>query len=116
MPASERKQHEKRDKRDGQPPHRRSIVTIVLVALAAVFLLDGIAGDRGWLANRSARLEYEREQQALDTARRRNEALREEVRRLRSDPAAIEELARRELGLMKPGETVFIVKDAEKQK
>ena len=33
------------------------------------------------------------------------------ARRLREDPAAIEEIARRELGLIKPGERVFILKD-----
>ena len=37
--------------------------------------------------------------------------LRETARRLREDPAAIEEIARRELGLIKRGERVFIVKD-----
>ena len=40
-----------------------------------------------------------------------NAQLREEARRLREDPTAIEELARRELGLIKPGEKVFIIKD-----
>ena len=34
--------------------------------------------------------------------------MRNEARRLREDPTAIEELARRELGLIKPGEKVFI--------
>jgi cell division protein FtsB len=37
--------------------------------------------------------------------------LREEARRLREDPTAVEEIARRELGLIKPGERLFIVKD-----
>ena len=37
--------------------------------------------------------------------------MREEARRLREDPSAIEELARQELGLIKPGEKLFIVKD-----
>ena len=34
-----------------------------------------------------------------------------QARRLREDPPAIEEIARRELGLIRPGERVFIVKD-----
>ena len=40
-----------------------------------------------------------------------NAKLRETARRLKDDPSAIEEIARRELGLIKPGERVFIVKD-----
>ena len=99
-----------------EPPRpRRSYVTTGLLVLSAVFVLDGVAGERGYLANRRARLEYERQAGALDTARRRNDALREEIRRLKMDPALIEELARRELGLIKPGETVFIIRDAEKK-
>ena len=43
--------------------------------------------------------------------RAENARLREEVRRLEEDPAAIEEIARRDLGLIRPGEKLFIVKD-----
>ena len=42
--------------------------------------------------------------------------LREQARRLREDPSAIAEIATRELGLIKPGERVFIVKDAKAPK
>jgi cell division protein FtsB len=45
--------------------------------------------------------------------RSENAALREEARRLREDPAAIEEIARRELGLMSPGEKLFIIRDVD---
>ena len=43
--------------------------------------------------------------------RAENAKLRDQARRLREDPTAMEEIARRELGLIKPGERVFIVKD-----
>ena len=39
----------------------------------------------------------------------------EMARRLREDPAAIEEQARRELGLIKPGEVLFIVNDISRK-
>ncbi|MGH9219038.1 MAG: FtsB family cell division protein, partial [Vicinamibacterales bacterium] len=52
---------------------------------------------------------------SLERARAENAQLREAARRLREDPAAIEEAARRELGLIKPGEVLFIVKDIEQQ-
>ena len=50
---------------------------------------------------------------AASIARQRaeNARLREQARRLRDDPAAVEEIARRELGLIRPGEKVFIIKD-----
>lgn len=101
----------------GRGPQRRSFLTIVLLFVAAVLVLDGLVGDRGWLANRRARLEHERELQTLEEVRRRNEALREQINRLKppADPAAIEEIARRDLGLMKPGEKIIIIKDAPKK-
>ena len=43
--------------------------------------------------------------------RAENAGLRLQAQRLREDPSAIEELARQELGLIKPGERLFIVKD-----
>lgn len=36
-----------------------------------------------------------------------NKKLREEIRALRNDPDALEERARRQLGLIKPGETFY---------
>jgi cell division protein FtsB len=35
------------------------------------------------------------------------------MRRLNDDPSAIESLARKELGLLRPGEVLFIVKDVK---
>ena len=43
--------------------------------------------------------------------RAENDELREQVRDLRDDARAIEALARGELGLIEPGETLFIVGD-----
>ena len=65
------------------------------------------------MASEKATLQGKYEQLSSAVARQRTEnaRLREEARRLRDDPTAIEELARRELGLIRPGEKVFIVKD-----
>ena len=44
--------------------------------------------------------------------RTENDRLREQIRRLSGeDPTAIEEIARRELGLIRPGERLFIIRD-----
>ena len=42
-----------------------------------------------------------------------NGNLRHQVLRLREDPAAVEELARRDLGMLRPGEIVFIIRDVD---
>jgi len=43
--------------------------------------------------------------------RTKNQQLREEIHQIRTNPKALEEAARRELNMMKPGETVIILKD-----
>jgi cell division protein FtsB len=86
-------------------------VQYLLVFLGCLFALDALVGDKGLMAMTKARGEYRALEDALGRVRAENAQLREEARRLREDPAAIEEVARRELGLIKPGEKLFIVKD-----
>lgn len=74
-------------------------------------MVDALVGERGFLATRRANRRYDELSAALTKQRGENGRLTEELRRLRDDPDAIEELARRELGLIRPGEKVFIVKD-----
>ena len=74
-------------------------------------IVDAVVGERGLLAMLRARQQYQAASDALDRQRAENARLRERIDRLKNDPAAIEELARGELGLMRPGEKVFIVKD-----
>lgn len=103
----------------GGPPavssRRRSIATYVLLFVALALVLDGIAGERGWFANRRDREQLDQAERALAAKRQENADLRDLARRLADrDPATIEELARRELGYIRPGETVFVLRDAPK--
>ena len=76
-----------------------------------MIVVDGLVGERGLLAILRARQEYDQLAAAIAQQRAENARLRDQARRLRDDPAAIEEVARRELGLIRPGERVFIIKD-----
>ena len=84
---------------------------MAVVLLAMAIIIDAIVGERGLLAMLRAREQFEQNESALQQQRAENARLREEADRLTKDPAALEELARGELGLMRPGEKVFIVKD-----
>jgi cell division protein FtsB len=97
----------------GMNPRRRRgrAVRYALVLIGCVLVIDSLVGEKGLLAMIEARQEYRRLEQSLADARGENARLREEARRLREDPSAIEELARRELGLIKPGEQLFIIRD-----
>lgn len=76
-----------------------------------MLVIDALVGDKGLLAMIQARQEYRALEQSLADVRDENMRLRDEARRLREDPSAVEELARRELGLIKPGEKLFIIRD-----
>ena len=104
--------------RDGDvasPSRRRPIITFVLLFFALALVLDGIAGERGWIANHRDRQAYERAAKNLEEKRRENAELsdlRDRLKRL--DPATIEDIARRELGYIRAGEKVFRIRDVPK--
>ena len=87
------------------------MVRLLLLFVAVVLVVDALVGDRGLIAMRDARRQHDELSAAIARQRAENARLREEARRLKEDPAAIEEIARRDLGLIRPGEKVFIVKD-----
>lgn len=99
-----------------RPARNRRIFQLLLLFIASVIVVDGLVGERGLLAMLRARREYDELSATIARRRTENARLREEARRLREDPAAIEDLARRELGLIKPGEKVFIIKDVRPAK
>jgi len=92
-------------------PGRRRGLLLALSFLVGFLVFDGLAGDRGTLALIRARQRHAQLSAQVDGARAANAQLRKQIRRLTEDPAAIEEIARRELGLIKPGERLFIVRD-----
>ena len=89
----------------------RRLVRYALGFITVVLVIDAIVGEKGLMALLKARRDFSAVEQALERARQDNVDLREQARRLREDPDAIEEVARRELGLIKPGEKLFIIKD-----
>ena len=100
-----------RDAETPQPRKRRRTIQYLLLAGGCVLLIDALVGDKGLLAMMEARARYRTLEQSLAGARSENTRLREEARLLREDPATIEEIARRELGLIRPGEKLFIIRD-----
>jgi len=96
----------------GQPRRRsRRIIQYAFLAAGCVLVIDALVGDKGLLAMIQARQQYRTLEQSLAEVRSENARLRDDARRLREDPSAVEDLARRELGLIKPGEKLFIIKD-----
>ena len=100
-----------------EPSRRgRRALRLVLGFVTAILVIDAMVGEKGLLTLLEARREFTTLEQSLTRARTENARLREETRRLREDPAAIEELARRDLGMIKPGEKLFIIRDVQPRK
>ena len=78
--------------------------------LTAILIANALVGDRGLPANLRIRREHRELEAAIAALRATNQRLQLEAERLRNDPAEIENLAR-ELGLVRPGERLFIVTD-----
>jgi cell division protein FtsB len=99
--------------RPGAPkaPRGRRTLYAVLVFLFCVFVMDSLVGDRGLVALMRVQREYARLADQVAAVKAENARLKGLAGRLADDPATIEEIARRDLGMIKPGEKLFIVRD-----
>lgn len=95
-------------------PRRRRLLNRLLIFATIVLLVDALVGDRGVVERARARRVYQQEAAALEVLKAENNALRDRIHRLRDDPAAIESIAREDLGLIRPGELLFIIRDLQK--
>ena len=89
------------------------ILLVLLLGLLACLQYRLWFGNGG--EHEVAALQAQVQQQARDNAglRQRNDALAAEVEDLKSGEAAVEERARSELGMIKPGETFYRVVDPQ---
>ena len=110
-PATRRARRRLRSAEDTRNRRRRRIILGLSFALC-VLAVNSIVGDNGYLAAVRYRAEEAELQAAVAQVRQENRRLQDEGRRLTDDPAALEEAARGSLGLIKPGETLLIVRPA----
>lgn len=99
--------------RIASPLRRRRIVESVLFVFAFVVLLDALFGETGLVGM----MRTSEETRVLSTSVRRtieeNARLKLKIERLQAnDPAMLEDLAR-ELGMIKPGEKVFKIREVK---
>lgn len=100
------------------PPRRRGwgrrLVPKLILLATFILIVDALVGDKGLLERMRENQRSRQVAESLENLRRENAQLREQARRLREeDPGAIEAAARKQLGMIKPGEMLFIVKDTD---
>jgi cell division protein FtsB len=91
---------------------RRAWVLGTAIALLAL-AVGSVFGDRGILNLMHKRQQVEQLRGELESLRAENVRLASEVVALRASPRAIERLAREQLGLARPDETVFQLRQDE---
>ena len=92
-------------------PLWQQLLQYLLIFVSVFFIVIALVGEKGLLELMRVRQQYRALETALAQARAHNMRLRNDVKRLNDDPSSIEEIARRELGLIRPGEKLFIIKD-----
>jgi len=79
-----------------------ALVTLVLIA-------DALVGENGWFERHREQERLQQRTEELTQVKKEIAALGQRAKRLEAaDPAVIEDLARRKLEMMKPGEVLFI--------
>jgi cell division protein FtsB len=94
------------------PPRRREHAWTgrVLCFAACVLAVNALMGERGLSETLRARRDFNAAVAELSRLQYQNAVLAETVRRLRHDAPTIENVARAELGLIKPGEVLVVVR------
>ena len=89
------------------------LLLVLLVALFAFLQYRLWLGDGGRRSVAALREQVEQQERENGGLQQRNDALAAEVEDLKSGEAAVEERARSELGMIKPGETFYRVVEPE---
>jgi cell division protein FtsB len=90
---------------------RRRLALWLLSTALCILVVNALVGESGYLATVAARRELAALEGRVARLRLENQQLQQEGRRLETDPSALEETARRELGLVRPGETLIVIHD-----
>jgi cell division protein FtsB len=83
--------------------HARTILGAALLLLG----IHDILGPHGFLAMRRTQQEMDRLRSDVQRLNRENTEMTDEAKSLKTDPQAIERIAREEMGLARPGELIF---------
>jgi cell division protein FtsB len=85
----------------------RRNATWFLAAALSLLLLQDVFGTHGVLAMRRAQKEAATVKEEIHQINEENQQLQDRVKSLKTDPQAIEHIAREEMGLARPGEYIF---------
>jgi cell division protein FtsB len=89
--------------------YRSGILVLVLASIALI--VHNIFGQNGYLTLRRQQKQLHTIQQQITQLKQENSELEKENSSLRTDPGAIEQMAREQMHLVKPGEKIYTLPD-----
>jgi len=89
----------------------RRLLNLVLLFGVSLLVANALVGENGFVDALEARQRHRSLVEDVNRLRLENETLRQAANRLREDPRAVEEVARMELGLIRPGELLLLFTD-----
>lgn len=89
-----------------------SWIILGMILLATLGICSAVI-TRTRAESKASSVQYQRINAEIDTARRANESLRMEIRRMTSDPNMIESAARARLGMVRPNDIVVPVESVK---
>ena len=84
-----------------------------VAVLAAGWLYLFLVGDGGWLDLRQQRQRLEQLEAEVERLAAVNDSLRVVLERMETDPAFLEKVAREDLGMVRPGESLYRIRRDE---
>jgi cell division protein FtsB len=82
---------------------------LLLASGVALLLISDVFGTHGVLAMRRSQKQAADIEKKIEQLNQENRQLEDRVKALKTDPAAVEHIAREEMGLARPGEYIFKV-------
>jgi len=89
----------------------RAWIRGALLFAAFVLFVNSVFGEQGLADSLRARRQIRASGASIASLRAENGRLREQIRRLREDPRTIEDIARQDLGLIRRGEILVVLKN-----
>jgi cell division protein FtsB len=101
------------ERRRDEPGLRRKAASLASVRALIALAVGSLFGEGGILHLVEQRHKAESLRRVIDELRAENSRLATEIVALTREPSAIERIAREELGMAAPGETVFLIHEDE---
>jgi cell division protein FtsL len=94
--------------------HLRANMKNIFVLVLFALLIHDFLGAHGFIAMRRTQKDIEQIEKQIGALNKENQSLSDQVNSLKTDPKAIERIAREEMGLARPGEIIYKLPEGSK--